>query len=575
MKKKSGKFLTCISAVVIAAALILCAFFLYRHFSEEKIPFEIISQPTDVTAENGYTAVFTINATGNKLTYLWQTKNDNGLWTDINKESSPELSLAIFDGMNNSAYRCIVTDKYNESITSDEVHLFVTEEHVFSMPLITKKPDCLNGGTQTLTCIYCSYKKNEDVPSPGHTFNVSEKNSYRYYECSVCAYAYKTDIVDYSALDEALGRIPDNLSLYYDSENAKIIDDIVRKLNSVVYGVKAYNKLSQDEADAYANELSQALDKLSVSTKDYCVLYVNSDNELVFVAPDGRLTVVKNSKITETKTETQKKNYVVSLGESTALLSSNKHNSLVLSAQGTDPTFMRTALGFSASHLSGIELVPDYAYCELYINGESKGIYLLCEGGYISQPDSSFIVNESFDITKLPEEQKNAVHSFEEALTNGSYTEICAKADVNSFARLKIFSDMFYVCDTNSYEVYYYIRNGKLCAGTLTSFAETCANSIVKQKTDSLELNEWLKSLWQYEEFRTLCENTKNSLSKKLHSIYSPNGVLDTIYNENKSALTENLVNYPLGENPHKDYIFVSGETLESNIEFFRNELSR
>lgn len=575
MKKKSGKFLTCISAVVIAAAVILCAFFLYRHFSEEKIPLEIVTQPESVTAENGYTAVFSIEAKGNKLTYLWQTKNDKDMWTDINKESSPELSLAIFDGMNESVYRCIVTDKYGESVTSREVQLTVTDEHIFSAPLITQKPDCLNGGKQTLTCKYCSYKVQEDISSPGHTFVVSEKNLYRYYECTVCAYVYKTDRVDFSALDAALDRIPDNLLLYYDGENAKIIEDIVKRLDSVVYGVKAYNKLSQDEADSYAKQLNDALDKLTLNTKDYCVLYVNSDGEAVFVTPKGTMSVADNSKITEIETGTQKKNYVVSLGESTALLSSNERNSLVLLSEGTDPTFMRTALGFSSAHLLGVEAVPDFAYCELITDGESKGIYLLCEGGYIAQPDIGFVVNNTFDTAKLPEDIKPYVLDFEQTLENGTYKEICEKADVNTFARLKILSDMFYVTDKTAYEVYYYIKNGKLCAGSMTSFTVTCSNSTLKQKIDVTEINEWLGKLWEYEEFRTLCENTKNSCSKKIQSIYSFDGVIDTLFNENKSALTQNLKKYPLGENPHKDYIFVSGETLQSNIEFLRNELAR
>lgn len=575
MKKNTKKIIISVLAVVLAAALAVCAFFVLPVITEEKIPLEIVTQPEDVTAENGYTAVFSIEAKGNKLTYLWQTKNDKGMWTDINKESSPELSLAIFDGMNESFYRCIVTDKYGGSVTSQEVQLTVTDEHIFSLPLITQKPDCLNGGKQTLTCKYCSYKVNEDIPSPGHTFTVSEKNSYRYYECTVCAYVYKTDRVDFSALDAALDRIPNNLSLYYDGENAKIIEDIVKRLDSVVYGVREYNKLTQDETDSYAETLNEALDNLKLSTKDYCVLYVNSDGEAVFVTPNGTMSVADNSKITEIKTATQKKNYVVSLGESTALLSSNKRNSLVLLAEGTDPTFMRTALGFWAAHLLDIELVPDFAYCELLTDSESKGIYLMCEGGYIAQPDTGFVMNNTFDTAKLPEDIKPYVLDFEQVLENGTYKEICEKADVNTFARLKILSDMFTVTDKTDYEAYYYIRNDKLCAGTMTSFTETCSNSTLRQKIDTLELNEWLRKLWEYEEFRTLCENTKNSYSKKIQSIYSFDGVIDTIYNENKSALTENLKNYPLGENPHKDYIFVSGETLQSNIEFLRNELAQ
>ncbi len=575
MKKSTRKILIAVLAAVLAAALAVCAFFLFSHFTQEKTPLEIVSQPEDVTAENGYTASFSIEAKGNKLSYLWQTKNDKGLWTDINKESSPELSLAIFDGMNNSVYRCIVTDKHGDSLTSDEVTLFVTEDHVFSLPLITQKPDCLNGGKQTLTCIYCSYKVNEDIPSPGHTFSVTEKNNYRYYECAVCAYVYKTDCVDFSALDAALSRIPENLSIYYDSENAQIITDIVKKLESVVYGVKAYNKLSQEEADSYAEKLNDALDNLSVATKDYCVLYATENNEIVFVSPKGKVTSVKNSKITETSTETQKKNYVVSLGESTALLSSQPRDSLVLMAQGTDPAFMRTALGFRTAHLLGIDLVPDFSYCELWLNSENKGIYLLCEGGYLSDADSTFVLNNTFNSAKLPEELKSVVLSFEQALENGSYKEICEKTDINSFAKLKILSDLFYVCNKNAYEVFYSVKNGKLCAGSMTSFAETCSNSQEKQKLDTLELNEWLKMLWEHEEFRALCENTKNSYSKKIQSLSAKNGIIDTLYNENLSALTENLKQYPLGENPHKDYIFVSGETLQSNIEFLRNELSR
>lgn len=573
MKKNTKKIIISVSAVVLTAALAVCAFFAVALISEEKIPLEIISQPEAVTAENGYTAVFSIEAQGNKLSYLWQAKNDKDMWTDINKESSPELSLTVYDGMNESFYRCIVTDKNGESITSDEVQLFVTDDHVFSMPLITKKPDCLNGGKQTLTCKYCSYKINEDISSPGHTFTVSEKNSYRYYECSVCAYVYKTDIVDFSALDAALGRISENLSLYYDSENVRIVEDIVNKLENVVYGVKAYNKLSQEEADNYAKRLNEALDNLKLRTKDYCILYVSSDGEAVFVTPKGTMSVARNSKITETETSTQKKNYVVSLGESTALLSSNKRNSLVLLAEGEDAVFMRTALGFSAAHLLGIEAVPDFAYCELWIDGESKGIYLLCEGGYISQPDTGFPVNSLFDVTKLSEEISSIVFDFEQTLENADYKEVCEKADVNSFAKLKILSDMFYVCDEDSYEVYYYVKNGKLYAGTMTTFTESCMEGSGKRKIDTLELNEWLKKLWEFEEFRTLCENTKNTYSKKLQSIYAFDGVIDTIYNENKSALTENLKSYPLGENPHKDYSFISGETLQSNIEFLRNEL--
>ena len=74
MKKNTKKIIISVLAVVLTAALAVCAFFVLPVITEEKIPLEIVTQPESVTAENGYTAVFSIEAKGNKLTYLWQRR---------------------------------------------------------------------------------------------------------------------------------------------------------------------------------------------------------------------------------------------------------------------------------------------------------------------------------------------------------------------------------------------------------------------------------------------------------------------------------------------------------------------
>jgi hypothetical protein len=93
---------------------------------------EIKSQPEDYSGSIGETAVFTVSATGEELTYQWQVYK-NGVWknTSLNGNKTDALEVGIIESRDGMKFHCVVTDINGKSVTSDEATLTV------SIPAIT------------------------------------------------------------------------------------------------------------------------------------------------------------------------------------------------------------------------------------------------------------------------------------------------------------------------------------------------------------------------------------------------------------------------------------------------------
>ena len=95
-----------------------------------KTKLEIIKQPESVTAEVNKTAEFTVGATGDNLKYQWQYSRDNGEnWINSSNPSSTTdtFNLVAAANRNNFLVRCVITDKYGETIESDSAVLTVAK----------------------------------------------------------------------------------------------------------------------------------------------------------------------------------------------------------------------------------------------------------------------------------------------------------------------------------------------------------------------------------------------------------------------------------------------------------------
>lgn len=88
----------------------------------------IINHPTNVHAPIGDTALFTVEATGESLTYTWQYRNKGGTsWLDspLSTADTPTLSVPVTETHDGMSYRCMITDAGGEIVFTDVAYLFV------------------------------------------------------------------------------------------------------------------------------------------------------------------------------------------------------------------------------------------------------------------------------------------------------------------------------------------------------------------------------------------------------------------------------------------------------------------
>ena len=84
----------------------------------------IIKQPEDVTANPGETVRFSVEAQGDGLTYQWQFNGGTG-WKNSTMTGcrTAAMSVLVNAGRNGYQYRCVITDRYGNTVTSDAAML--------------------------------------------------------------------------------------------------------------------------------------------------------------------------------------------------------------------------------------------------------------------------------------------------------------------------------------------------------------------------------------------------------------------------------------------------------------------
>lgn len=94
-----------------------------------QIELKILEHPTDQSGADNETAVFRVKAQGEGLTYAWQYSADSGKkWNASNFEGfdTDTQPVVIRTYRSGQMYRCVVTDKYGNSVTSNAATLTCT-----------------------------------------------------------------------------------------------------------------------------------------------------------------------------------------------------------------------------------------------------------------------------------------------------------------------------------------------------------------------------------------------------------------------------------------------------------------
>jgi len=121
---------------------------LTAEFTDECTPLLIITHPADMNCIEGEIAVFTVSAQGDGLTYQWQFRSCEGAawqkvrdlaasgrsteaaaWISVRRSAVPaSYQLRTTMDHNGWQFRCVVTDQYGRSLTSDAATLTVFEK---------------------------------------------------------------------------------------------------------------------------------------------------------------------------------------------------------------------------------------------------------------------------------------------------------------------------------------------------------------------------------------------------------------------------------------------------------------
>ena len=96
----------------------------------------ITTQPADASVAEGYTATFTVAATGSSpLSYQWQ-RDDGAGWNNVGTDSASYMTPATTLGDDGAQFRCIVSNGVSPDATSDTALLTVAG----TAPAITTQP---------------------------------------------------------------------------------------------------------------------------------------------------------------------------------------------------------------------------------------------------------------------------------------------------------------------------------------------------------------------------------------------------------------------------------------------------
>ena len=166
------------------------------------VELKITSQPQDVMVKAGTTANFNIKAQGEGLKYQWQVSSSNGeRWgnTSLAGNKTTTLTLTVAANYDGRLYRCIVTDKYGKTVTSNAAKLSIEESQATLK--ITGQPQDVKAEVGSTTSV--------SVKAEGeglkYQWQVSSSNGKRWGNTSLAG--NKTTTLTFTVLSNYEGRL--------------------------------------------------------------------------------------------------------------------------------------------------------------------------------------------------------------------------------------------------------------------------------------------------------------------------------------------------------------------------------
>lgn len=295
-----------------------------------------------------------------------------------------------------------------------------------------------------------------------------------------------------------------------------------------------------------------------VSKEEYLNCYITVSNTAEGYAMEGALGQVRGRG--NTSFQVDKCSYKIKFDERTDLFGMGDARDWALISNHFDLSVVRNYIAYAvASKFETQRFASKNQFIDLYVNGEYRGVYLVCEQvevqenrvnitegstevdtGYLIELDSraedrGFYVFGKFHAVKTPNPNKGElsseqmtyifryVSSAHSTILKKSWSEVCEVVDVESFAEAYVIYELFKCVDVG-YASFFMFKEagGKLAVGPVWDFDRSMGNvgnNDAARRYDSLwarKDNMWFLGLFMHEEFELL---VREKLEKYLPTI--------------------------------------------------------
>ena len=286
----------------------------------------------------------------------------------------------------------------------------------------------------------------------------------------------------------------------------------------------------------------------------------------------------------------EKAPYNIKFGSKVELFGLGKSKKWNLLANLYDKTQLRNTLAYTFAQDIGLDYTSNSCFAEVYLNGEYRGIYQICEPVDVSKTQVDLDTENNEYLLELepyagysnpycvttpvlkmvlgynePEEptaeQRTWLKTFmtdaENAILSGDYNRVKEYVDVDSFARCYIVQELFKNVDYSVSSTRFYVKGNKLYEGPVWDFdlsSGNCSSSYYKpyNNVDTTGLSyEGLycvslfnQHLFRYEEFRQLVSDLYEEYQPQIVNLYCDNGLgksrIDSLLSGYREAIDRN-----------------------------------
>lgn len=158
---------------------------------------KVTAQPADMTADNGARVTFTVKSVGPDPSFQWQLSDDQGLTWRNSSTKSATYSTTLSRANDGRYVRCVVTDKYGNSVMSRAACMAISSLRILTQPQsVTLKQGTAASFRVVTVGKGLTYQwqlsddqgktwRNSSVKTPAYTTTLTDKNNGRYVRCVV------------------------------------------------------------------------------------------------------------------------------------------------------------------------------------------------------------------------------------------------------------------------------------------------------------------------------------------------------------------------------------------------------